>query len=180
MLHDSSRYCKHSVVLSSLDYPLWNRPMMHVLCNKCSLARSQWAYQLICWILKNKFINIILVKNIKNKIKFFDSIFYEYSVCPKVIYTMYVELKKNMRCKDDFQNQVVFALITWTWNPTIEQFLFRLFSSNNLINLNTHSCMPSTLAPDPIRVQTCVCCLFWTNRDCMAVTSIFLSISLSN
>ena len=43
-----------------------------------------------------------------------------------------------------------------------------------------HSCMPSPLAPDPIRVQSCVCCLFWTNRNCMASTSIFLSISLSN
>ena len=40
-------------------------------------------------------------------------------------------------------------------------------------------CMPSTLAPDPIRVQSCVCCLYWTNRNSMAVTSIFLSISLS-
>jgi len=36
-------------------------------------------------------------------------------------------------------------------------------------------CMPSQLAPDPIRVQSCVCCLFWTNRNSMAVTSIFLS-----
>ena len=43
-----------------------------------------------------------------------------------------------------------------------------------------HSCMPSPLAPDLIRVQSCVCCLFWTNRNCLAVTSIFLSISLSN
>ena len=34
----------------------------------------------------------------------------------------------------------------------------------------SHTCMPI-----PIRVQSCVCCLFWTNRDCMAVTSIFLS-----
>ena len=42
-----------------------------------------------------------------------------------------------------------------------------------------HSCMPSLLAPDPIRVQSCVCCLFWTNRNSMVVTSIFLSISLS-
>ena len=43
-----------------------------------------------------------------------------------------------------------------------------------------HSCMPSPLAPHPIRVQSCVCCLFWTNRNSMAGTSIFLSISLSN
>ena len=42
----------------------------------------------------------------------------------------------------------------------------------------THSCMPSPLAPDPIRVQSCLCCsLYWTNN--MAITSIFLSISLS-
>ena len=33
--------------------------------------------------------------------------------------------------------------------------------------------MQLPLAPDPIRVQSCVCCLFWTN--CIAVTSIFLS-----
>jgi len=31
------------------------------------------------------------------------------------------------------------------------------------------------LAPVPIRVQSCVCCLFWTNRNSMAVTFIFLS-----
>ena len=42
------------------------------------------------------------------------------------------------------------------------------------------SCMLSTLAPDPIRVQSCVYCLFWTNRNSLAVPSIFLSISLSN
>ena len=47
--------------------------------------------------------------------------------------------------------------------------------------LPTHSIsMPSPLAPDPIRVQSCVCCLFWTNRNCMAVTSICLSSALSN
>ena len=46
--------------------------------------------------------------------------------------------------------------------------------------LISHSYMQSPLAPDPIRVQSCVCCLFWTNRNSMAVTSIFLSISLSN
>ena len=40
-----------------------------------------------------------------------------------------------------------------------------------------HYSMPSPVALDPIRVQSCVWCLFWTNRDCMAVTSIFLSIS---
>ena len=40
--------------------------------------------------------------------------------------------------------------------------------------------MPSSLAPDPIRVQSCVCCLFWTNRNSMAVTSILLSISLAH
>ena len=40
--------------------------------------------------------------------------------------------------------------------------------------------MPSPLAPDPIRVQSCVCCLYWTNRNSKGVTSIFLSSSLSN
>ena len=28
-----------------------------------------------------------------------------------------------------------------------------------------HSCMPSPLVPDPIRVQSCDWCLFWTNRN---------------
>ena len=42
-----------------------------------------------------------------------------------------------------------------------------------------HSSMSSSLAADLIRIQSCVCCLFWTNRNSMAVTSIFLSISLS-
>ena len=51
----------------------------------------------------------------------------------------------------------------------------------NKVSLSvTDSCMPSPLAPDPIRVQSCVCFLFWTNRDSMVVTSIFLSISLYN
>ena len=43
-----------------------------------------------------------------------------------------------------------------------------------------HSCILSPLAPDPIRVQSCVCRLFWTNRNSLGVASVFLSISLSN
>ena len=46
--------------------------------------------------------------------------------------------------------------------------------------IDNHFCMPRPLAPDPIRVQSCVCCFFWTNRNSMVVTSIFLSISLYN
>jgi len=30
-----------------------------------------------------------------------------------------------------------------------------------------HSYMPSPVAPDPIRVQSRVWCLFWTNRNCI-------------
>jgi len=60
-----------------------------------------------------------------------------------------------------------FAIDLWLYN-----FYKKLYS--------LHSSMPSPLAPDPIRVQSCVCCLFWTNRNSMVVTSIFLSISLSN
>ena len=51
--------------------------------------------------------------------------------------------------------------------------------TNNYL-LTYHSCMPSPLALDPIRVQPCVCGLFRTNRNSMTVTYIFLSISLSN
>ena len=54
----------------------------------------------------------------------------------------------------------------------ISFLLFKLF-------FHFHSSMPSPLAPDPIRVQPCVLCLFWTIRNCMVVTSIFLSSSLS-
>ena len=43
-----------------------------------------------------------------------------------------------------------------------------------------HTCLPIPLAPQLIRVKSCVWCLFWTNRSCMAVTSILLYISLSN
>ena len=67
-------------------------------------------------IKKNKFINIILVKNIKNKIKFFDSIFFINTVFVQVIYTMYIELSINVKCKYDFQNHVVFALVNLKHN----------------------------------------------------------------
>ena len=49
---------------------------------------------------------------------------------------------------------------------TIFEFDFELIENSTLM---IHSCMPSPLAPDPIRVQSCVCCLFWTNRNSMAV-----------
>ena len=38
-----------------------------------------------------------------------------------------------------------------------------------------HSCMLSSLAPDPIRVQSCVCCLFWINRKSMYIYLIIQS-----
>ena len=53
-----------------------------------------------------------------------------------------------------------------------------LFGCEN--GLTGRAYMPSPLAPDPIRVQPCVWCLFWTNSNCVEVTSIFLSSSLSN
>ena len=37
--------------------------------------------------------------------------------------------------------------------------------------------MPIPLAPDPTRVQSCVCCLFWTNRNCIAVTDLSFYLS---
>ena len=55
-----------------------------------------------------------------------------------------------------------------------------IFINTSVIKLLNHTCLPIPLAPDPIRVQSCVCCLLLTNRNSMAVTSIFLSISLSN
>ena len=38
-----------------------------------------------------------------------------------------------------------------------------------------HSCTRSPLGPHPTRVQSCVCCIFWTNRNSLAVTSFYLS-----
>ena len=54
---------------------------------------------------------------------------------------------------------------------------FRAWARNLRQSIAKHSFMPSPLAPDPIRVQSCVCCLCWTSGNSMAVTSIFLSIS---
>ena len=41
-----------------------------------------------------------------------------------------------------------------------------------------HSCMPSPLALDPIRVQSRVCCQFGTNRNSNVYLSIYLIIQL--
>ena len=41
---------------------------------------------------------------------------------------------------------------------------FNRFGSEENVRTTAHSCMPSPLAPDPIRVQPCVWCLFWTYR----------------
>ena len=44
------------------------------------------------------------------------------------------------------------------------------------------TCKPIPFAPHPIRVQSCVCCLYWTNRNSMnnLYLSIYLIIQLSN
>ena len=60
-------------------------------------------------------------------------------------------------------------------------FLAAVLGNCIFIYIVKHSCTHAgSWWPDPIRVQSCVCCLFRTNRNSMAVTSIFLSISLSN
>ena len=55
------------------------------------------------------------------------------------------------------------------WGNVVKEYVYVYYD---------RSSMPSPLAPDPIRVQSCVCCLFWTKRNSMAVISIFLSLSL--
>ena len=42
----------------------------------------------------------------------------------------------------------------------------RLCVCNNELVCN--GSIPSPLAPDPISVEACVCCLFWTNRNCLS------------
>ena len=60
-------------------------------------------------------------------------------------------------------------------NPSLK------YQKVSIINLQWyHSCMPSPLAPDPIRVQPCVWCLLLTNKNCIAVTSISLALSISS
>ena len=60
-------------------------------------------------------------------------------------------------------------------NILIEIFWFRVYRGL-LYMYKHHSCMPSPLAPAPIRVQSCVCCLFWTNRNSTPVNlSFYLS-----
>ena len=68
-----------------------------------------------------------------------------------------------------------------------EWFLFYLWTVLGLfyklqfsLQPDGHSCMPCPLAPDPIRVQSCVCCLFWSNRNSMAVRRLHLSFHLSH
>jgi len=71
---------------------------------------------------------------------------------------------------------VLTALNWWTESNLKKKNIGGLiFLPKELVTL--HTCMPSPLAPDPIRVQPCDCCLFWTNN--MAVTSIFLEIFTS-
>ena len=51
-------------------------------------------------------------------------------------------------------SQTFAIFMVWFRNPAWSwKYLFQYL----------HSCMPSPLARDPIRVQSCVCCLFWTN-----------------
>ena len=80
-------------------------------------------------------------------------------------------------CKDIEIRKLEFVAKTRLW-VNITRYLPVHFMYQAEFQL--HTCMPITLASDPIRVQSCVYCLFWTNRDCMAVTSFILSISLSN
>ena len=81
-------------------------------------------------------------------------------------------------------SQIVWKLVTMS--PILLKPVMPLSWNNSPLLFSSftpfasHSCMPSPLAPDPIRVQTCVCCLFLTNKNSLALTSNFLSISLSN
>ena len=84
----------------------------------------------------------------------------------------------NLKLKSEEHKKIVCSTFSALWR------LYRWTRAtmtevqmNNLSRMHTH---PNRIAPDPIRVQSCACCLFWTNRNCAAVTSIFLSISLSN
>ena len=89
-------------------------------------------------------------------------------------------------CKDIGINQFEFLTKTqllWSFNLVRKVYKKLVATSKSMLYKkmkNTHSCILSPLAPDPIRVQSCVWCLFWTYRISLAVKSFFLSISLSN
>ena len=54
----------------------------------------------------------------------------------------------------------------YTYIPTVHAFRSVNFTHTLLVQIHTYdvfapcTSMPSPLAPDPIRVQSCVCCLF--------------------
>ena len=116
----------------------------------------------VAWI----YSNFSLLSTFWLNIEFPDSIqkmsIVYYNIYSTIFYYIGIQRIKDIRKSVKFKTSIILNLCQGR----------RLYSE--------HSCMPSPLAPDPIRVQPCVWCLFWTNRNCMAVTSIFLSISLSN
>ena len=63
-------------------------------------------------------------------------------------------------------------LLIWQWSKCLKG----VFAKNEK-GYGLHFCIPSPLAPGPIRGQSYLFCLFWTIRNTMALTYIFLSIS---
>ena len=63
---------------------------------------------------------------------------------------------------------------------SIHNFMWHLIPEDVVCPNNIHLYLipllyASPIVPDPIRVQPCVCYLFWTNGNSMAVTSFSLS-----
>ena len=85
------------------------------------------------------------------------------------LYNLYIYKVVNSAC--------LFVCIIITCKH-LERFAWNFYWKNryNPAELLSHACMLSPLAPDPIKGQSCDCCLFWINRNSMVVTSIFLSI----
>ena len=99
----------------------------------------------------------------KNKEDIFIFLFFLFSLTENKI--------ENIQSKDRIQGELYYILqkkdlkgsdVNQTCH-SINKRLLKIIST-------PHACMP---------VESCVCCLFWTNRNSMAVTYIFLSISLS-
>ena len=101
---------------------------------------------------------------------------------------LHVRLKSSSSCWEAIEKCKFFLKLTLF----LDEFAFLILRGHIVLPVILHkltfsvclvysvhcpSCMPSPLAPDPIRVQPCVCCLFWTNRNSTAVTSIFLYLS---
>ena len=70
-----------------------------------------------------------------------------------------VRSKTTLKSSINFYYSGLFRISLSMPNLFSALFTFQIKINTGVLT-KYHSCMPSPLAPDPIRVQSCVCCLF--------------------